>query len=197
MPGSGTGTFVDPDDYQARFNHIRIDLLATSQGALKANLTWAILHRLQLLHSEEDLPRIAYISLAPTLVFVGFATRPDPPMIWGGTELQNGDLIFHGRGERFHQRTTGPCSWGLLGLAPELLEKYGGALSGKGALSADGRADPAPRCAQRGTTAASACAGLPPRRDPTQPFSSPRSRAGHRTGPHSRARHLCGREGPG
>jgi hypothetical protein len=40
MPGSGTGTFIDPDDYQARFNHVRIDLLATSPGALKANLTW-------------------------------------------------------------------------------------------------------------------------------------------------------------
>ena len=58
MPGSGTGTFIDPDDYQARFNHVRIDLLATSQGALKANLTWATLHHVQLLHSTEDLPRI-------------------------------------------------------------------------------------------------------------------------------------------
>ncbi len=59
MPGSGTGTFIDPDDYQARFNHVRIDLLATSQGALKVNLTWATLHHMHLLHSEEDLPRIA------------------------------------------------------------------------------------------------------------------------------------------
>ena len=131
MPGSGTGTFIDPDNYRARFNHIRIDLLATSQGALKANLTWAILHSLQLLHSEEDLPRIAYISLAPTLVFVGFATRPDPPMVWGGTELRIGDLILHSLGQRFHQRTTGPCSWSLVGMAPELLEKYSEALSGK------------------------------------------------------------------
>jgi AraC-like DNA-binding protein len=135
MPGSGTGTFIDPDDYQARFNHLRIDLLATSQGTLKANLTWAILHRLQLLHSEEDLPRIAYVVLDPALVFVGFATRPDPPMLWGGVQLQTGDLTFHSRGERFHQRTTGPCSWSLLGLPPEHLERYCEALSGK-ALSA-------------------------------------------------------------
>jgi AraC-like DNA-binding protein len=131
MPGSGTGTFIDPDGYQARFNHVRIDLLATSQGPLKANLTWATLHHLQLLRGEEDMPRIAYVSLAPTLVFAGFATRPDPPMVWGGVELQTGDLIFHSRGERFHQRTTGPCSWSLVGLTPEQLEKYGGALSGK------------------------------------------------------------------
>jgi AraC-like DNA-binding protein len=131
MPGGGTSTFVDPDDYQASLNHVRIDLLATSQGVLKANLTWATLHNLQLLHSEEDLPRIAYVSLAPTLVFAGFATRPNPPMLWGGVELQPDQIIFHTRGERFHQRTTGPCGWSLLGLTPEHLERYGSALSGQ------------------------------------------------------------------
>jgi AraC-like DNA-binding protein len=131
MPGSGTGTFIDPDDYRASLRQVRIDLLAISQGALKAKLTWATLHHLQLLHSEEDLPRIAYVSLAPGLVFVGFATRPDPPMFWGGVELQTGDIIFHAQGERFHQRTTGPCSWSLLGLAPEHLEAYGSAVNGK------------------------------------------------------------------
>jgi AraC-like DNA-binding protein len=131
MPRSGTGTFIDSDDYQASLRQVRIDLFATSQGALKANLTWATLHCLHLLHSEEDLPRIAYVSLAPGLLFVGFATRPDPPMFWGGVELQTGDIIFHGRGERFHQRTTGPCGWSLVGLAPEHLERYGGALTGK------------------------------------------------------------------
>ena len=131
MPGSGTGTFIDPDDYRASLRQVRIDLLAISQGALKAKLTWATLHQLQLLHSEEDLPRIAYVSLAPGPMFVGFATRPDPRMFWGGVELQTGDIIFHGQGERFHQRTTGPCGWSLLGLAPEHLERYGGAVNGK------------------------------------------------------------------
>jgi AraC-like DNA-binding protein len=131
MPGSGTGTLIDSDDHRASLNHVRIDLLATSQGSFNSHLTWATLHRLQLLHSEENLPRIAHISLAPTLVFVGFATRPDPPMFWDGVELQTGDIIFHGRGERFHQRTTGPCSWSLLGFVPEHLERYCEVLSGK------------------------------------------------------------------
>jgi AraC-like DNA-binding protein len=125
MPGSGTSIFIDSDDYQASLSHLRIDLLVTSPGAFKAYLTWATLHHLQLLHSEENLPRIAYVSLAPALAFVGFTTRPDPPMLWGGGELQIADMIFHGRGERFHQHTTGPCGWSLLGWAPEHLERYG------------------------------------------------------------------------
>jgi AraC-like DNA-binding protein len=130
MPGSGTSTFIDSDDYQASLGHLRIDLLVTSQSAFSARLTWATLHHLQLLRSEEDLPRIAYVSLGSMLLFVGFATRRDPPMLWSGVELQAGDLIFHSRGERFHQRTTGPCGWSLVGLAPEHLERYG-VLSGK------------------------------------------------------------------
>ena len=131
MPGSSTGTFIDPEDYQASLRQVGIDLLGTSQGGFKARLTWVTLHQLQLLHSEEDLPRIAYVSLAPALIFVGFATRPDPPMFWGGVELQTGDIVFHGRGERFHQRTTGHCGWSLVGLAPDHLETYFEALSGK------------------------------------------------------------------
>jgi hypothetical protein len=131
MPGSGTSTFIDPDDYQASLRQARLDIVVTAQGAFKARLTWITLDHLQLLHGEEELPRIAYVSLAPALVFVAFATRPDPPMLWGGVELQTRNLIFHSRGERFHQRTTGACGWSLVGLASEHLERYGGALSGK------------------------------------------------------------------
>src|SRR5882762_2961558 len=89
MPGSGTSTFIDPDDYQASLRQVRIDLLVTSQGTFNARLTWATLHHLQLLRGEEDLPRVAYVSLKPTLVFAGFMTRPDPPMLRGGVDLQN------------------------------------------------------------------------------------------------------------
>src|SRR5438270_10445923 len=130
MPETGHGPFIDPDDSQASLRQARIDLLTTPQGPFKAHLTWITLHHLHLVHSEEDLPRIAYLSLAPAMVILGFATRPDPPMLWGGMELRKGDLIFHGRGEKFHQRTTGPCGWSLLGLTPEHLERYGGALTG-------------------------------------------------------------------
>jgi len=131
MPGSSTGTFIDCDHYEASLSHLRIDLLVTAWGAFNARLTWATLHHLQLLHSEEDLPRIAYVSLAPALVFVGFATRLDPPMLWGGGELQTTEIILHSRAEQFHQRTTGPCGWSLVGVAPEHLERYCEALSGK------------------------------------------------------------------
>jgi AraC-like DNA-binding protein len=131
MPGSGTGTFVDPDEYQEGLRQAQIDLLVTANGAFKARVTWATLHHLRLLRSEEDLPRIGYVSLPSAFVFVGFAARAGPPIHWGGAALQSAEIIFHGRGDRFHQRTTGPSSWSLIGLSQEDLGRFGGALFGK------------------------------------------------------------------
>src|SRR5215471_14942049 len=132
MPGSGTCTFIDPYDYQASLDRTPLDLLLVNAGgAFKARVTSARLHNLYLLRSEEDFPRIAHISLAPALVFVGFAARWSRAMIWEGVELEPREIVLHARGERFHQRTTGPCSWGVIGLAPAHLERYGAALAGK------------------------------------------------------------------
>jgi AraC-like DNA-binding protein len=132
MPGSGTCTFTDPDDYQASLGRTPLDLLLVNAGGeFKARVTSARLFHLHLLRSEEDFPRIAYISLAPALVFAGFATRCSRPIVWDGTELQPGEVVLHSHAERFHQRTSGPCSWSLIGLAPAQLECYSSAVTGR------------------------------------------------------------------
>jgi AraC-like DNA-binding protein len=132
MPGSGTSTFIDPDDYQTSLDRVPLDLLlVTSRGEFKACVTNARLDHLYLLRSEEDFSRIAYISLSPALVFVGFPGHSSPPIVWGGVELHPGEIVLHSRAERFHQRTTGPCSWGLIGLAAAQFERYGKTLIGK------------------------------------------------------------------
>ena len=132
MPGSGTCTFIDPDDFQASLDRTPIDLvLVNDRGEFTGRATSARLHHLYLFRSQEDLPRIAYISLAPALVFVGFPARESWPMVWGGVELQPGEIVLHSRAERFHQRTEGPCGWGLIGLAPTQLKRYSEAVIGK------------------------------------------------------------------
>ena len=131
MPGSGTGTFVDPVDYQAGLRQSEIDLIVTCCGAFRARLTWVELDRLYLLHLQEDHPRIAYLSLPRSLVFVAFRSGPGPPTLWGGMELNARDIIFLGRGERLHQRTAGPCAWNLIALTAEDLEDFGRTLFGQ------------------------------------------------------------------
>jgi AraC-like DNA-binding protein len=131
MPGSGTRTFLEADRYEASLRQAQIDGIVTSGGKFKARLTWAELHHLQLLRCEEDLPRIAYLTLAPRLAFVTFPTDSEPLPVWRGTKLQAGDIMLHSRGERLHQATLGPAIWSLMVMDPVQLDNYGRVLSGK------------------------------------------------------------------
>jgi len=131
MPGSGTRTFLEPDRYEAGLGQAQIKLVITSLGRFGASFTWAELHDLQLLRCEEDFPRIGYVSLPPRLVFVGFSAHSGPLPVWGGRELQAGDIMFHSRGERLHQSTHGSSIWSVIALDPVQLDNYGRAFSGK------------------------------------------------------------------
>ncbi|HMD66266.1 MAG TPA: helix-turn-helix domain-containing protein [Stellaceae bacterium] len=131
MPGSGTRSFLDPDHYEASLRQAQIELMIACGADFRAHLTWAELHDLQLLRCVEDFPRIGYVYLPPRLVFVAFPAPSGPLPVWGGMELQAGDIMFHSRGERLHQSTTGPAIWNVIAMDPVQFESYGRALSGK------------------------------------------------------------------
>ena len=50
--------------------------------------------------------------------------------IWDGIETNSRDLIFHGAGERMHQRTCGAGSWGNISVDPEFFAWTSKALTG-------------------------------------------------------------------
>jgi AraC-like DNA-binding protein len=130
MAENGTATFADPDDYQAGIDGARVNLIVTGGGDFGARLTWLNLRRLHVFRAYENLPRIAFISLSPAQVFISFPASPGPPLTYGGLGLQFGDVVFHSRGERMHQRTNGESQWGLISLPPEQLVACGKALTG-------------------------------------------------------------------
>lgn len=151
MPGGGTRTFLDLDQYEVGLRQAHIEPVITSGGEFKGRLTWAELHYSQLLRCEEQFPRLAYMTLAPRLVFVTFANSSDPLPVWRGAKFQAGDIMFHSRGERLHQSAPGPSTWSLVAMDPARLEFYGRALSGKPiARPTEGQVlRPAPRDAAR------------------------------------------------
>src|SRR5438105_15111348 len=104
MPCSGTKTFADPDDYQANFRGAGINLVFTKPGTFQARLTWVELSHLHLVCAEENLPRIAYISLPPSRVFTSFPGNSASRPLWSGVELHSGELIFPALGWRAHER---------------------------------------------------------------------------------------------
>jgi AraC-like DNA-binding protein len=128
MQRSGTATFTDANDYQASISCANVGLVFNCQRNFEARLTWVQLQHLRLLRGQETLPRVARISFTQDLVFISFphATR----QISDGLEVRSGEIVFHGRGERTHQRTLGPSQWGLIALAPEQLSVCAKALTG-------------------------------------------------------------------
>lgn len=130
MPASGTITSSDPGDYESNFRDGRIELVFAHWGEYRARLTWVKLRCLHLLRSQENLPRIAYLSLPPERVFIGFPSHPNPPQIWGGMTLQSSDIVLHARGARVHQRTSAASTWGLISLSPQQLAAYSKAVAG-------------------------------------------------------------------
>jgi len=131
MPASSRRIFTDAEDYAEALQEARIEIVVTSPGAFRARLTHVVLPHLRLLVVSESLPRTAYVALRPERVCVAFPLRSDSSSVWGGVRLQRGQIVFHSRGERFHQRTNGPTEWGLLSLEPERLAAAGRALRGR------------------------------------------------------------------
>jgi AraC-like DNA-binding protein len=130
MPAVGTSVFTDADAYEVGFSGGAIQLVLTRRGQFTARLTRAALRNLELLDSQESLPRIAWIAPAGERVCVAFPARFDPPAMWNGVELQPGEIVLQGRGARGHQRTSGTSHWAYIWLGPEHLARYGKALTG-------------------------------------------------------------------
>src|SRR6516162_3384761 len=130
MPGGGTRTFLEPDHYEAGLSQVQIEAVILPRDEFRARLTWAELHHSQVLRCEEDAPRVAYLQLAPGLAFITFTAGSGPLPVWRGTEMQAGDIVFHGRGDGLHQFTPGPYVWNVIAMDPAQLEYYGRALSG-------------------------------------------------------------------
>jgi AraC-like DNA-binding protein len=138
MEQSGTATFANPDDYGAAIGVTSPNLIVTSGGDFNARLTWLNLDHLCLLHCRENLPRIGFFSLSPKQAFISFATNAAAPLTYGGFDLQFGDVVFHSRGERTHQRTNGESRWGLISLSHEQLATCAKALTGTKIISPPG-----------------------------------------------------------
>lgn len=130
MPASGSSIFTDADGYQASLQDI-LDLVVLHPRDFRARLTWVELPKLRLLRGQEASARVAYFRPPPEQVFLTFLTRHGLPLIYGGVELQFGEIMFHGRGEQRHQRTTAATRWGSISLTPASLLTFGETIAGR------------------------------------------------------------------
>lgn len=128
-----TSVFGEPDDFEAALSEEGVvRFLVTGCGKFQARLTQIVLHRLRLSAGDEELSRIAFVTVPARMVLVALPIVGRPSPDWGGIETRTGEMIALGAGERGHARTVGPCGWGAIQVPDEDLVGYGRALSGAG-----------------------------------------------------------------
>jgi AraC-like DNA-binding protein len=133
VPRTFTSAFSEPDDFQTAVSEEGVvGFLVTGRGQFRARLTQIALHRLRLAAGEEELSRVALITVPAGMVLVPLPIGGRPSPVWGGIETRTGEMITLGPGERVYARTGGPCGWGAIQVPAEDLVQYGRALSGAG-----------------------------------------------------------------
>jgi AraC-like DNA-binding protein len=130
MSEGGTHTFSDPGSYAAALRCAHVRLTITGAGDFSAQLTRLTLPCLEVFRCRETLPRIAYISVPVERAVLFLPIGGVFPLI-GGSSLRSRDIALHGSSERMHQRSSGPCQWGLISLPAEQLARCGKALNGQ------------------------------------------------------------------
>jgi hypothetical protein len=85
---------------------------------------------MHLLAGDEQLPRVAFVSVPSDMILVALPFGEAPAPIWGGIAMQAGEVLTFGPGERIHARTEGPCRWGSIRATHEYFAQYCRALSG-------------------------------------------------------------------
>ena len=131
MPGGLISVFGEREDFQAAMGPEGfVGLLVTGRGHFRAHLTRVSLHSLHLAAGEEELSRIAFVAVPSSSVLVSLVIGGGSSRVWGGIELQAGEIVTVAAGERFHARTAGPCRWETMLVSEQNLTRYGRALTG-------------------------------------------------------------------
>ena len=117
MPGSSTSCSADSGDYLAELSDVFAGVVVTTPGAFTARVTRIRLRHLSLLRVQESLSRVAIVALPADRAFISFTSDPALSVVWRGLTLAPGEIMFHGCGERLHQRTAGRSCWGMIELS--------------------------------------------------------------------------------
>jgi hypothetical protein len=100
MAGIVTSIFGEPDEFQEALREDGVaNLLVVDSGQFRARLTQIALQRSHLLACDEQLRRIAFVSVPADMVFVTFSMsnrRPAP--LWSGVEMRTSEIIMLGSG---------------------------------------------------------------------------------------------------
>jgi AraC-like DNA-binding protein len=131
MLSSETGTFTEPDDFEAALRDDGcISYVVTQQGPFRAQLTRIALNRLRLQSTNESSARVAFLAVPAESVLLSIPIGRHLPAHWGGTSPSPGEVITVGPSHRTHTRSATGGRWGTLLLPLRILDSHSRALTG-------------------------------------------------------------------
>jgi hypothetical protein len=93
VPRTFTSVFSEPDDFQTVVSEEGVvGFLVTSGGQFRARLTQIALHRLRLATGEEELARVAFLTVPAGMVLISLPVGGRPSPVWGGIETRTGGM---------------------------------------------------------------------------------------------------------
>jgi AraC-like DNA-binding protein len=130
MSASRTFKFTDPYPYQAAIRGAELEVIVTTTGDFRADLTQIDLPRLRISRGRESLPRIFRGAVNAERVAVTFLTATDQPAIHHcGRAVSPGEIIVNDS-THMHRRTDAPCQWGAMSLTRDDLVAAGKTIAG-------------------------------------------------------------------
>jgi AraC-like DNA-binding protein len=130
MPSSAVRTFTDPDDYAESIRAAKSELMVIGRGHFSAKLSRIDLHRLGMHRFSDNLPRTAHTANLSGLAIITFRTHPGPSLVRDGVDMQATNIVRHGEGQAYHQRSSGFASFGSMWLKAEDMAAIGEAVAG-------------------------------------------------------------------
>ena len=131
MPDSAVLTFSDPDVYHTAIRNAQVDGVVTARGNFRAELTRIDLHRLWMLHGEENLARISSVAIGSRAAIFFTTDRNSPEYVIDGMELPQGNILIFGLGSVGYLRNAAGSQWGTMSLTLEDLAATGPAIIGR------------------------------------------------------------------
>jgi AraC-like DNA-binding protein len=130
MPSSRVLTFTDPHEYQAAIRGMEAEVLPTTRGGFRAELTHINFDRLSAQAGSESLPRITRGPIKKDRVAISFSRRNRLGSSINGMDISPGMLVIHSATE-LHNLTLQPYRWGAMSLAPADFAVAGRAIAGR------------------------------------------------------------------
>lgn len=130
MPSSAVRTFTDPDDYAASIRQGTVELTVTDRGRFEAKLTRIDLHRLWMQRFSESAARVCHVAGWGGRSSIAFLSEPGPNQLWGGVEIQTGEVLLLGDDQSYHQVTDGPSAFASMSLPFADMVASGAAMAG-------------------------------------------------------------------